>query len=202
MKYPPPHHQDSNIDHMIEVIKAFPLATVIAVDNGAPLVTHMPLIYRESDGKLIGHIDIYNPQTPLMRNDNPLTIIFSGPDCYISPTVYTTTQLPTWNYIKVHLKGTVKAIESKAALKDSLIKMTAFLEAPEHKYVLEPDNKRMEGALDYIKMFEITITDWEGKFKLSQDKRKPDRINAYEQLIALNQQSVRAFLDRIFNPES
>ncbi len=202
MKYPPPHHQDSDKQHMLEVIKAYPLATVISVNANSPLVTHMPLIYRESDGKLIGHIDIYNPQTPLMRDDNEITIIFSGPDCYISPSVYTTTQLPTWNYIKVHLKGTVEAIESKDALRESLIKMTEFLEAPDHKYVLEPDNKRMDGALDYIKMFEITITHWEGKFKLSQDKRKADKKNAYNELIRANQQSVKAFLDRIFNPAS
>ena len=202
MKYPPPHHQDDHIDRMIEVINTYPLATVISVKDGSPLVTHMPLIYRESDGKLIGHIDIFNPQTPLMRDDNEITIIFSGPDCYISPSVYSTTQLPTWNYIKVHLKGTVEAIESKEALKESLIKMTEFLEAPDHKYVLDADNKRMEGNLDYIKMFEITITNWEGKFKLSQDKRKQDRINAYEELIKANQQSVRGFLDTIFNPKA
>jgi transcriptional regulator len=90
--YPPPHHQNHDKNNMIEVIKAYPLATVISVKDNEPLVTHMPLIYRESDGKLIGHIDIYNPQTKLMRDDNDLTIIFSGPQCYISPSVYTTTQ--------------------------------------------------------------------------------------------------------------
>ena len=94
--YPPPHHQDHDINNMIEVIKTYPLATVISVNDNAPLVTHMPLIYRETDGKLIGHIDLYNPQTELMKGNNDVTIIFSGPQCYISPAVYTTTQLPTW----------------------------------------------------------------------------------------------------------
>lgn len=198
MKYPPPHHQDHEIEHMIEVIKAYPLATVISVQNNEPLVTHMPLIYRQ-DGKLIGHIDIYNPQTPLLKDGNKLTVIFSGPQCYISPSVYSTTQLPTWNYIMVHLKGTVEAIESKEALKDSLIKMTEFLEQPDHKYVLEPDNPRMARNLDYIKMFEITITNWEGKFKLSQDKKKGDMINAKEELIRANQQSIEVFLKKVFS---
>lgn len=198
MKYPPAHHQDDNHDHMIEVVKAYPLATVISVKENEPFITHMPLIYRESDGKLIGHIDIYNPQTNLMRGDNEVSIVFSGPQCYISPTVYSTTQLPTWNYIKVHLKGAVKAIESKEALKESLIKMTEFLEAPDHKYVLDPDNKRMDGALDYIKMFEITITEWEGKFKLSQDKRTKDIELAKEKLISANQQSIEGFLNKVF----
>ena len=197
-KYPPPHHQDRDNNHMIEVIKAYPLATVISIKDNAPIVTHMPLIYRESDGKLIGHIDIYNPQTALMRNDNDLTIIFSGPQCYISPTVYTTTQLPTWNYIKVHLKGKVKAIESKEALKESLIIMTEFLEQPDHKYVLDAHNPRMDANLNYIKMFEITITNWEGKFKLSQDKKKADTDAAKQELIRANQQNIEAFLKKVF----
>lgn len=186
---------------MIEVIKAYPLATVISIKNNEPLITHLPLILNE-DGKLIGHIDLYNPQTELMQNDNELTIIFSGPQCYISPSVYTTTQLPTWNYIKVHLKGTVKAIESSDALKESIIKMTEFLEQPDHKYVLDKDNPRMDAAINYIKMFEITITNWEGKFKLSQDKKTSDTKNAKAELIRANQQSVEGFLDSIFSTKN
>lgn len=197
MSYPPKHHQDNNREHLIEVIKTYPLATVISVKDNQPLITHLPLILNDSN-KLIGHIDIYNPHTQLLQNNNIVTLIFSGPQCYISPSVYTTTQLPTWNYIKVHLKGTVKAIESKSALKESLIKMTEFLEAPEHKYVLDPDNPSMTRNLDYIKMFEITITNWEGKFKLSQDKKTVDTQNAKAELIQRNQDSIKAFLDMVF----
>ena len=197
MNYPPKHHQDNDINHMVEVIKTYPLATIISVKDNQPLITHLPLIYNDV-GKLIGHIDKYNPQAELLKNNTPITIIFSGPQCYISPSIYSTTQLPTWNYIKVHLKGKVVAIESKEALKQSIITMTEFLEAPEQKYVLEPDNKRMEGALDYIKMFEITIDDWEGKFKLSQDKKPQDINNARAELIRFNKESIELFLTKIF----
>ena len=198
MKYPPKHHQDDNINHMVDVIKTYPLATVISVKDNSPLITHLPLIYNH-EGKLIGHIDIYNPQGELMRDNNEVNIIFSGPQCYISPSVYTTTQLPTWNYIKVHLKGIVKRIESKEALKQSLIEMTEFLEAPDHKYVLDADNQRMLGNLNYIEMFEITVTNWEGKFKLSQDKKVKDTENARAELIRANQESIKVFLDKVFN---
>ena len=196
MNYPPKKHQDDDINHMIEVIKTYPLATVISVKDKAPLITHLPLVYE--NGKLIGHIDIYNPQASLLKNNNDVTIIFAGPECYISPSVYSTTQLPTWNYIKVHLKGKVKAIESKAALKQSLITMTEFLEAPDHKYVLEPDNPRLDKNLGYIEMFEIKITDWEGKFKLSQDKKPKDIKAAREELVTANQKSIKLFLDKVF----
>lgn len=196
MKYPPKHHQDSNINHMVDVIKTYPLATVISVSDNSPLITHLPLIF--DNNKLIGHIDIYNPQVKLLKDNNEVTVLFSGPECYISPSVYGTTQLPTWNYIKVHLKGTVEAIESKEALKQSLISMTEFLEAPDHKYVLEPDNPRLDRNLNYIEMFEITITQWEGKFKLSQDKKPSDTKFAREELIRVNQESIRQFLEKVF----
>ena len=196
MNYPPKYHLDNDQNHMIEVIKTYPLATVISVSNNQPLLTHLPLIFE--NGKLIGHIDIYNPQAKLLKDDNDVSLIFSGPECYISPSVYSTTQLPTWNYIKVHLKGTVKAIKSKEALKQSLIAMTEFLEAPDHKYVLEADNPRLDRNLSYIEMFEITITDWEGKFKLSQDKKPSDTNAARAELVRANQESIKQFLDTVF----
>lgn len=197
MNYPPKHHQDDDKTHLIEVIKTYPLATVISVVNDEPLITHLPLVLKNE--KLIGHIDIYNPQAKLLRANNPVSVLFYGPQCYISPSVYGTTQLPTWNYIRVHLKGRVTRIESKAALKQSLIDMTEFLEAPDHKYVLEPDNPRLDHNLNYIEMFEIEINHWEGKFKLSQDKRPSDTKAARTELIAANQESIRSFLDKVFS---
>lgn len=197
MSYPPKIHQDDDHEHMLEVMKSYPLATLITVSDNQPLVTHLPLVYREEDQKLIGHIDIYNPQAEQLRDGKDVTVIFYGPQCYISPRVYTTTQLPTYNYIRVHLKGTVEAIESVDSLRDSLITMTEFLEQPDQKYVLERDNPRMAHYINYIKMFEISITHWEGKFKLSQDKKPRDMENAKQELIRVNQESIKPFLDKI-----
>jgi len=195
--YPPPHHQDHEKGHMIELIKAYPLATVISIKENQAIITHLPLVYRE-DGKLIGHIDIYNPHTELLRDQHEVSIIFSGPQCYISPSVYTTKQLPTWNYIKVHLKGKVNAIEDPETVKETMVKMTEFLEHPEHKYKLSMDNPRMDAAINYVKGFEIEITQWEGKFKLSQDKKKSDIANAKTELIRANQVNIEAFLEKVY----
>ncbi|MDG1728758.1 MAG: FMN-binding negative transcriptional regulator [Algibacter sp.] len=60
---------------MIEVIKTYPLATLISIKENAPLNTHLPIIYNES-GNLIGHIDINNPHAELLKNDTYITIIF------------------------------------------------------------------------------------------------------------------------------
>ena len=195
MKYPPIHYQDHNKLHMIEVIKQYPLATVISVKDNQPFITHLPLVLE--DEKLIGHIDKFNPQAELLKNDLPVTVIFNGPDAYISPSLFKSKQLPTYNYIRVHLKGTVIEIENKNALKSSLIKMTELLEQPKHNYVLDANNKSMERNLDYIKMFEISIDSWEGKFKLSKDKSLEDFAIAKTELIKANQQSIEPFLKKI-----
>ena len=47
-------------------------------------------------------------------------------------------------------------------------------------------------------MFEISIDEWEGKFKLSQDKKPSDIANARAELIRANKQSIADFLENIY----
>lgn len=199
MKYPPKHYQENNINHLITVIKTYPLATLISVENNMPLITHLPLIYNKK-GKLIGHIDKNNPQAKLLKDQIPINVIFSGPDCYISPNVCKSSELPTWNYIKVHLKGQVSAINSTETLKQSLVDLTTFMEHPEHQFKLDINHPKMHSLIHYIQGFEIDITHWEGKFKLSRDKNITDMSHAKEELIRVHQTSIRSFLDSIFSP--
>ena len=194
--YPPQQHQDDNREHMIAVINTYPLAMLVSVMDNLPLISHLPLIY--SEGKLIGHLDKYNPQSDLLKDNNDVTVIFSGPQCYISPSIYSTTQLPTWNYIRVHIKGKVNEIKDEETIKQSMIEMTSFLESPDHNYILEPDNPRMAQFISYVRGFEIDITHWEGKFKLSQDKKPSDIKSARQELIRANQESIKTFLEGVF----
>ncbi|GGH34682.1 transcriptional regulator [Mangrovimonas yunxiaonensis] len=194
MAYPPKIHQDDNKDHMLAVIQQFPLATVISVKDNEALVTHLPLIYK--NGKLVGHLDKFNPQAEVLQNNQPVTVIFSGSQCYISPSIYKTEQLPTWNYVKVHLKGSATAIETPEAIKQSMLDMTTFLE-PENAYVLKANDPKMEAYLPYVKGFEITISHWEGKFKLSQNRNKEDFELATQELMKRHRESIELLLNRI-----
>lgn len=98
----------------------------------------------------------------------------------------------------VHLKGKVKEIIDSAAIKQSMVDMTSFLEAPEHNYTLELDNPKMAQFISYVRGFEIDITHWEGKFKLSQDKKPKDMVSARNELIRANQESIQTLLDQVF----
>ena len=180
MHYPPPHHQESNFENIIALMQTYPLATIVTAKNEDVLSSHTPLIYQANNelGRLIGHLDKYNPQLDHFRSNEKVELIFNGPQVYISPSVYGTTQLPTWNYFKAHLKGRIKIEDDQEKVKQSLINMTAFLEGENPSYTLESNNPRMAAALDYIVGFHIEIDSWEGKYKISQDKRKDDQVRA------------------------
>ena len=186
MNYPPKHHQENEFSNALELIKMFPLATVITSSKNKILSTHIPLVYNKKGtlGTLVGHLDKFNPQISHFKDEeHDLELIFNGPDVYISPSKYSTTQLPTWNYFKVHLRGKIELKTDPKEVKESLISMTSFLERNEQKYVLDENNPRMEAALNYIIGFDIKITSWEGKYKISQDKNKEDQRRAKETLI-------------------
>lgn len=197
-KYPPPHHLTHDRDKMISVMRHFPLATVISADKGLAYATHIPVIYNDTTGKLVAHMDRSNPQLSTFTNGSELLVVFNGPDAYISPSIYEVQSLPTWNHIIVHVRGTLKLITNEEAAKETLISMTEFLEAPNHKYRLTKDNERMQRLIDYIVAFEIDINHWEGKFKLSQDKRGQDFLNAKEVLIKKSGEDATGFIEEMY----
>ena len=197
--YPPPHHQTQDLQKMIAVIKAYPFGMLVSAVDGKPFVTHIPIIYNDDTGKLVAHIDKYNPQVATLQDGVEVTVVFRGPDTYISPSVYTTKQLPTWNYIFVHVTGTISLINDPEKAKETMVAMTTFLEAPEHKFKLEKENTRMHRMVNYIQAFDITITSWDGKFKLSQDKNEQDYENAKQELIKKSGPNETGFINEIYS---
>ena len=83
-----------------------------------------------------------------------------------------------------------------------MVRMTSFLEGENPKYVLAPEDPRMDAMVDYIVGFEIEITHWEGKFKFSQDKLKKDQELAKAALIKSQKKDVSEFVERIFENHS
>ena len=199
MNYPPQHHQEAEFQNVLLAIAYFPLATVITTENDRIECSHFPL-YHEPDGsafgKLVGHVDKYNPQATHL-DGRPCNVIFHGPQSYISPADYGSSQLPTWNYAHVHLRGKIIEIIETDLIRDSLIELTRRCE-PESKYVLQSDNPKMKGYLPYIKGFEIQIDSWEGKFKLSQDKSPDDYMRARNALVSRSQKQRDDFLEELY----
>ncbi|MGY0391800.1 FMN-binding negative transcriptional regulator [Bizionia sp. KMM 8389] len=199
MNYPPTIHQDDNKQHLIQVIKTYPLAMLVSVLDNEPIISHLPLIYENNT--LIGHIDALNPHSKVLKEQNQVSIVFAGPQCYISPSIYKSKQLPTWNYVRVHLKGLVTEIKDPEAIKESMVRMTDTLEQPNGTYKLEKNDPRMDKFISYVKGFKVTITDWEGKFKLSQNRNTEDFELAKTEMITHNQIHLGQFLDSLLSKD-
>ncbi len=194
--YPPKHHIEGNENTIKKVVKTYPFATLVSAKDSKPFITHAPLIL--DDNTLVGHIDKNNPHTQVLCNNHPIVAIFHGPQTYISPSIYTTQQLPTWNYIIAHAHGFVNTIEDPNLIKQSIVNMTNYLEAPDHKYILGLDDPKMDRLINYVHGFQIKIDHWEGKFKLSQDKIPADIHAAKQILIKNNQTNIENFVNDLF----
>jgi predicted FMN-binding regulatory protein PaiB len=199
--YPPEYYLEHDKEKIFRVIETRSFATVISRTEDDIIVTHLPLILdrRRGDfGFLVGHMDRNNPHTRYIDEDK-VFVVFHGPNAYISPKVYQSSQLPTWNSISVHIKGRIRKTESKEAVRDSMIRMVSFLEKGEDPFVLEKDNQKMQRALAYVVGFEIEIMEMIGRFKLSQNKDAADRRLAKEHLIAASKKGHARLIDFVID---
>lgn len=184
--YPPNYYLENDQDKIFRVIETYSFATVISRTDDDIIVTHLPLILDQQRGEfgfLVGHMDRNNPHVRFL-NSAKVFVIFHGPNAYISPNVYESSQLPTWNSISVHIQGLTRITESTEAVGDSMIKMVSFLEKGEDPFVLDKDNHKMQRSLGGVVGFEIEILEMIGRFKLSQNKNAADKQLAKEHLIA------------------
>jgi len=97
--------------------------------------------------------------------------IFSGPHTYISSSWYDHENVPTWNYIAVHVMGKVRIVE-EAALLESLKQLTDKYEkasaCPVSVEKMSADLLRKN--IPAIVGFEIVIEKMEASYKLSQNR--------------------------------
>ena len=107
--------------------RAFGVLSISA--DPAPLLSHIP--YRLSDdGSIVTlHLVRSNPIVRLISEPKQAVLAISGADSYVSPDWYETPdQVPTWNYVAVHLRGPLE-LRPEAEMRAVLDHLTAFFEA-------------------------------------------------------------------------
>jgi SAM-dependent methyltransferase len=78
-----------------------------------PLAAHVPFVF-DKDGMVEMHLVRSNP-IARMEGPVPALLAVQGPDAYISPDWYgAADQVPTWNYVAVHLRGVLHPLPVEA----------------------------------------------------------------------------------------
>jgi transcriptional regulator len=158
---------------------------LITTDNGKSHATHIPIELvknAKEEWILQGHIAKANSQWKHFNNGQDVLAIFNGPHSYVSSSWYDYEEVPTWNYVAVHIRGTIKIVEGEAlyqALKHLVDKYEA-----DSKHPISVDNlsKKTMRQVNGIVGFEIQIKDIQAAYKLSQGHNDENYKAVSEQL--------------------
>ncbi len=189
--YAPPLFDLSDAAAIRGIIRAHPFATLVSTgDDGAPFVTHLPLIHVEdgsANGHLLGHVARPNPHWKLFGKA-PTVAIFGGANAYISPSWYKSDDMvPTWNYQAVHAHGTPTIVADDEAALDVVVKLSAFFEAPLPKpwTIDKMTPGKALGMMKGIVAFTMPVARFEAKSKIGQNRTVADQRGAADALLAL-----------------
>ncbi|AYB35297.1 FMN-binding negative transcriptional regulator [Chryseolinea soli] len=191
--YTPSAFLTTDTAEMVAFMRRFSFATIVTVKNNYQTATHLPFLVREVDNTVVltSHFAKANKQWMELET-NPVLVIFSEPHAFISPKHYDKVQnVPTWNYMAVHAYGRGKTLPDPQQAVAVLEQMIETFEASYRQQwdSLPPDFR--EKAVNGIMAFEITVTELQGKNKLSQNKTEAERHRIIETLSKSDHESER-----------
>jgi transcriptional regulator len=181
--YTPRYAQIQNTEEVHEFIRQNGFATLVSTVANKLCATHTPLHLNKEGTKLTGHIAKANTQWKGFSENTEVLAIFQGPHTYISSSWYDHENVPTWNYLAVHVYGTLRSIEGEEllqSLKELVNKYEAHSERPVTVEGMSRDyiEKEVRGLV----AFEIAITKVESSYKLSQNRDKKNHENIVKEL--------------------
>lgn len=182
--YIPELYKNENQEEIQNFIHQNGFGILINQTAGKLWATHIPMLLEEKDGKqiLVGHVSKKNPQAASFKTNNEVLAIFTGAHSYISSSWYDHENVPTWNYLAVHVYGKVTIYNHEQAVA-SLKKLVDKYEKKSEKPVRveELSEKTMREARGII-AFEINITSIEAQKKLSQNRDEKNYKNIISEL--------------------
>jgi len=166
-------------------MRANQFAILISSTEDGPFATHLPLVIQEQEERVIlrGHVAKANPHWRYLQQQPRALTIFHGPHAYISPTNYATREnVPTWNYGAVHVYGEARVFSEHAELLTVLHELIPMFEPAYAEQWASLNEGYRERMLSHIVGFEITVSQIEAKFKLSQNRTKEEQANVIKSL--------------------
>lgn len=172
-RYPLQPFRIRSVDTLCDVMRNYPLATLMSGTAGNAKLTLVPLLIDIDDERrvvLTGHIDRNNEHANALTPGAPVSFHFVGPDSYASPDLYPDPQLPGWLYVSVQGDGRVSELIGESELRSVLVRSTSTFGLPGQKFSLDSDDPRVGQFLPFIHGFRIAVTRISGIAKLAQDK--------------------------------
>ena len=184
---PVPIFHSNDMDEAQRFVSSHPFAVLAVNGASGPMSALVPLIIEPGSEKLLGHVARQNSFWSAAQATKLGAIaVFNGPESYVSPSNYPSKQehgrvVPTWNYMAVQISGAIQ-VETDAS------KMHPYFSGLSDK--MEAGRERPWGVADAPKDYidklsrgivgiSIKIEEISFVKKLSQDKKRDDKIGVY-----------------------
>lgn len=184
--YIPKYYREEDREEILTFLGKNNFGLLITYDEKKPVATHLPTEIVEGEKNTLtiyGHMAKANPQWKSFGDQEAL-FVFQGPHTYISPRWYNHVNVPTWNYMAVHIYGKIRVVgdEEFYEILDRLVKKHEAqsnyrMEHLPQDYIL----KQMNGTVG----FALEATSIEAGFKLSQNRTDEDYSNIIRELESL-----------------
>lgn len=183
--YNPKQFEQNDSTIVAELIKHYPLGTLITRDGEALEANHIPFLVEGdlSPGtKLIGHVAKGNPVWQTANPEAESLVVFQGPSAYITPNWYPSKLehhkvVPTYNYAVAHVYGWLTVSHDDAAKRHAVEHLTAKMEESRASNwrVTDAPVDYLATMLESIVAIELTIIRVQAKWKISQNRSETDR---------------------------
>ncbi|RWU06354.1 FMN-binding negative transcriptional regulator [Pedobacter chitinilyticus] len=180
------HFLEKDTAKLIPFIQAHPFAVLIGANNHIPSAAQIPLQVKivGDEIKLIGHVmRKTDHHLAFAANENVLAL-FQGAHAYVSASVYENpASASTWNYSSVQVRGTIKLLD-EAGTRKAIEDLTNQYEK-EHSPAAfhQMSEEYIAHHLKAIVGVEITVTELEGVFKLSQNHSEANKEKIIDYLL-------------------
>lgn len=171
--YIPKHYKNDDIAEIKAFIKQNPFGILVNQIDGKPWATHLPLELEMDEVNnpiLVGHIARANKQWKNFDKQNQVLCIFNGPHAYISSSWYKEEEVPTWDYIAVHVYGNLQILSEEETMA-ALHRLVDRYEADSANPVkLEEISAKTLRQVKGVVGFKMVIEDIQAMYKLSQTR--------------------------------
>lgn len=181
--YIPKYYREEDHHKILTFLKQNNFPAIVSFDGEKPIATHTPVeVIEDESGKITiyGHISRANPQWKTF-DEREILVIFQGAHTYISPRWYNHVNVPTWNYMMIHVYGNARIVQGDELF--ALLSRLVHNHETNTPYSLEslPQDfvqKEMNGIVG----FAIDVTRVDAGYKLSQNRNDEDHENIAREL--------------------
>jgi transcriptional regulator len=171
--YIPHYYKNENMDEVYDFIRQNSFGILINQVDGKPWATHIPMELEKRNEKdvLVGHIAKANPQWKGFQEDAQLLCIFNGPHAYVSSSWYKEEEVPTWNYIAVHVYGSLKILSEEETMQSLHRLVDRYESQSKNPLSLHDVSPKTLRQVKGVVGFSITVEEIQAAYKLSQTRQ-------------------------------